>query len=160
LSTDELSNTSRFLSSGSSVVQSPALPWEVIERVIDLCSNDKTALRGVALTCIQLYPRSRFVLFTNVKLRSANQLMKFYDAVQAQPHLQPVVQSLSFPWGIVPSPQLLSILPGLHHVTFNKISSAIGQLPQSALHSGLRSLTIRDARFQSPAAFFRFLSAF
>ncbi|TBU37397.1 hypothetical protein BD309DRAFT_816366, partial [Dichomitus squalens] len=116
---DDLANSLRPSRLVSSIAQSPALPWEVIERAIDLCSGDKATLCAFALTCSQLHPRSLFVLFTNVDLRSLKQLVAFYHAVQAQSHLQPVVKSLSFPWGdLSESPfPLLSILPGLRNVT-------------------------------------------
>ncbi|TBU60033.1 hypothetical protein BD310DRAFT_357816 [Dichomitus squalens] len=162
---DDLANSLRPSRLVSSIAQSPALPWEVIERAIDLCSGDKATLCAFALTCSQLHPRSLFVLFTNVDLRSLKQLVAFYHAVQAQSHLQPVVKSLSFPWGdLSESPfPLLSILPGLRNVTFNSIYPVIRddiQLSQSTLLCGLQSLTIRDAVFRTQTAFLRFLSAF
>ncbi|TBU52828.1 hypothetical protein BD310DRAFT_831393, partial [Dichomitus squalens] len=120
---DDLANSLHLLLSVSSTPQSPALPWEVIERAVELCSGDKATLCALALTCSQLHPRSLFVLFTIADLRSTKQLMAFYDAVQSQPHLQPVVQSLSFAWDDFSPFPLLSILPALHRVTFNKISS-------------------------------------
>ncbi|TBU53781.1 hypothetical protein BD310DRAFT_937368 [Dichomitus squalens] len=76
-------------------------------------------LCAFALTCSQLHPRSRFVLLANVDLQSQEQLKKFYDAVQAQPHLQPLVRYLSVPWYKFSPFPLLSILPGLRHVAFN-----------------------------------------
>ncbi|TBU36686.1 hypothetical protein BD309DRAFT_877890 [Dichomitus squalens] len=154
----------------SSITQSaPALPWEVIETAIDLCSGDNATLCALALTCSQLHPRSLLVLFTNVDIHSQKQLKQLYDAVQAKPHLQPVVKSLSFSWDDVSPFPLLSILPGLRDVTFKRISSVIrddSQLPLSTppcgrqSFTGLRSLTIRDASFQTETIFLRFLSAF
>ncbi|TBU52188.1 hypothetical protein BD310DRAFT_832768, partial [Dichomitus squalens] len=167
-SMDDFANSWHPTPSVSPAAQSLALPWEVIERVVDLCSGDKVALRAFALTCSQLQPRSLFVLFSNVDIQSAKQLIQFYDAVQAQPHLQPVVRSLSLPWTEVSPFPLLSILPCLHHVTFNGLSFVIGidiQLPQSTLLcggqclSGLRSLIIHGARFQTRTAFLHFLLA-
>ncbi|TBU38298.1 hypothetical protein BD309DRAFT_815735, partial [Dichomitus squalens] len=163
---DEHKNLLHRAPSGSSTARSPALPWEVIERTIDHCSGDATMLCAFALTCSQLHPRSLFVLFKSVHLRSATQLMGFYDAVRAQPHLQPVVQSLSFPWDdFYPFP-LLSILPNLRHLTFNWILSVIWddiQLSQSCgmqSVAGLQTLTIRSARFGTRSAFLHFLSIF
>ncbi|TBU24728.1 hypothetical protein BD311DRAFT_729152 [Dichomitus squalens] len=165
-SSDEHKNLLHRAPSGSSTARSPALPWEVIERTIDHCSGDATMLCAFALTCRQLHPRSLFVLFKSVHLRSATQLMGFYDAVRAQPHLQPVVQSLSFPWDdFYPFP-LLSILPNLRHLTFNWILSVIWddiQLSQSCgmqSVAGLQTLTIRSARFGTRSAFLHFLSIF
>ncbi|TBU53506.1 hypothetical protein BD310DRAFT_829932, partial [Dichomitus squalens] len=153
------------------VPDSPALPWEVIEKVIDCFSSDKATLCAFALTCSQLHPRSLFVLFTNVDLRSMKQLEAFYHAVQAQSHLQPVVQSLSFPWvgeDISPFP-LLSILPGLRHVTLNGISPVDidDYLPSQStplcgwqFATSLLNLTIRSARFRTRTVFVHFLSVF
>ncbi|TBU51347.1 WD40 repeat-like protein [Dichomitus squalens] len=139
----------------SSITQSaPALPWEVIETAIDLCSGDNATLCALALTCSQLHPRSLLVLFTNVDIHSQKQLKQLYDAVQAKPHLQPVVKSLSFSWDDVSPFPLLSILPGLRDVTFKRISSVIRDDSQLPL------LTIRDASFQTETIFLRFLSAF
>ncbi|TBU51035.1 hypothetical protein BD310DRAFT_835533 [Dichomitus squalens] len=167
-STNDLTNSPRLSQSQPSTAQSPALPWEVIERVIELCSSDKATLCAFALTCSQLHPRSLYVLFTNVEIQSAKQLKTFYDTVQAQPRLQPLVRSLSFPCEDFSPFPLLSILPGLRHLTFDRISSAIGdtiQHSQSTLLgrqsvTSLRSLTIRCARFQTQATLLRFLSAF
>ncbi|TBU53842.1 hypothetical protein BD310DRAFT_829240 [Dichomitus squalens] len=153
----------------STACQSPALPWEVIERTIDHCFGDRASLRAFSLTCSQLRPRSLFVLFINVDIQSAKQLKAFYDAVQAQPHLQPVVKSLSFPWDEASPSLLLSILPGLRQITFNKISFVItdhDRLSQSPLPSGdqrvtsLRSLFIQNASFPLQSTFLHFLSAF
>ncbi|TBU36518.1 hypothetical protein BD309DRAFT_728749 [Dichomitus squalens] len=144
---------------------SPALPWEVIERAIDYCSDEKTTLCALALTCSQLHPRSRFFLFVNVDLQTQEQFKKFYDAVQAQPHLQTLVRSLSFPWaGFSPFP-LLSNLPGLRHVAFKGDTTVFwvsSQLlpPDLQLVYSVRSLTIRGVRFQTESAFLLFLSAF
>ncbi|TBU23028.1 hypothetical protein BD311DRAFT_596908, partial [Dichomitus squalens] len=155
--------------SASSTPQSPVLPWEVIERAIDLCAGDKATLCALALTCSHLHPRSLFVLFTNVDIQSQDQLMKFHDAVQAAPHLQSVVQSLSFPWDNFSPFSLLSILPGLRHVTFDGISSVntddrqlsqLTPLGGRQFAAGLRSLTIRRASFPMPIAFLNFISTF
>ncbi|TBU57929.1 hypothetical protein BD310DRAFT_820551, partial [Dichomitus squalens] len=157
------------LPSASSTPHSPMLPWEVIERAIDHCSGDKTTLCAFALTCSQLHPRSLFVLFTDVHLRSTEQLTAFYHAVRAQPRLQPVVQSLSFPWNDFSPFPLLSILPGLRHVAFDTISSVntdgrqISQLAQIGgrpFAASLRSLTIRGTSFPMQTAFLNFISAF
>ncbi|TBU51348.1 hypothetical protein BD310DRAFT_360258 [Dichomitus squalens] len=93
--------------------------------------------------------------------------MKFYEAVQAKPRLQPVVQSLSFPWDQFSPFSLLSILPGLRHVTFDSITrmedtqfSPPTPLCVRQFSGGLRSLTIRRAWFPMQTAFLNFLSAF
>ncbi|TBU22375.1 hypothetical protein BD311DRAFT_152313, partial [Dichomitus squalens] len=143
---------------------SPALPWEVIERAIDHCSGDKAALCALALTCSQLHPRSRFVLFTNVDIETQEQLKRFYDAVHAQPHLRPLVRSLSFLWDEFSPFPLLSILPGLHRVAFDgdtvfRVDSQLLQ-PDLQLVSSVRSLTIRGVRVHSESALLRFVSAF
>ncbi|TBU56211.1 hypothetical protein BD310DRAFT_634800 [Dichomitus squalens] len=166
---DNNANCLHLSSLVSSTLQFPVLPWEVIESVIDLCSGDKATLRAFALTCSQLHPRSLFILFTNVDIQSPNQLIHFYDAVQAQPHLRPIVQSLSFPWdGFSPFP-LLSILPGLRHVTFDRNSlvkiddtqlSHPTPLCGGQFATSLRSLTVRGAWFQTRTTFIRLLSAF
>ncbi|TBU26576.1 hypothetical protein BD311DRAFT_597453, partial [Dichomitus squalens] len=165
----DLANTLNPLPSGTeSIPQSPALPWEVIEKAIDLCSDDNTTLCAFALTCSQLHPRSLFVLYTKVDLRSTNQLIKFHDAVRAQPHLQPVVRSLSFPWEDFSSFPLLSILPCLRHITFDRMSPVFWNISLSEsilLHgrqsvTSLQSLTIRSALFHTESAFLNFISDF
>ncbi|TBU23015.1 hypothetical protein BD311DRAFT_108130 [Dichomitus squalens] len=159
----------RLLPLVSSTTQSPALPWEVIERAIDHCSGDKATLRAFALTCSQLHTRSLFVLFTDVDIRSEKQLTQFYDAVQAQPRLQLVVRSLSLPWSEDSPLPLLSMLPCLDHVAFNGLSPMLwvdDQLPPSTplcgrqCLPGLRSLAIQGVRFQTRTAFLHFLLAF
>ncbi|EJF58710.1 WD40 repeat-like protein [Dichomitus squalens LYAD-421 SS1] len=153
-STNDLTNSPRLSQSQPSTAQFPALPWEVIERVIELCSSDKATLCAFALTCSQLHPRSLYVLFSNVEIQSAKQLKTFYDAVQAQPRLQPLVRSLSFPCEDFSPFPLLSILPGLRHLTFDRMSSAIGDTIQ---HS---QSTLLGRQFQTQATLLRFLSAF
>ncbi|TBU21802.1 hypothetical protein BD311DRAFT_677486 [Dichomitus squalens] len=165
----DLANPMHPSQSVASTAQSPALPWEVIEKSIDHCFGDRAALCAFSLTCSQLRPRSLFVLFTNVDIQSAKQLKAFYDAVQAQPLLQPVVNSLSSPWDEASPSDLLSILPRLRHVTFTKISFMITDdihLPQSTLLCGdqratsLRTLFIQNASFPLQSTFLHFLSAF
>ncbi|TBU28033.1 hypothetical protein BD311DRAFT_865675 [Dichomitus squalens] len=109
----DLAGSPHALPSASSTTQSPVLPWEVIERTIDFCAGDKVTLCTFALTCSQLHPRSIFVLFTDVDIQSEKQLIRFYDAVCARSHLQPVVRFLSFPWEKFSPFPLLSIFPGL-----------------------------------------------
>ncbi|TBU37877.1 hypothetical protein BD309DRAFT_828946, partial [Dichomitus squalens] len=168
---DDLATSLHPSPSVSSPAQSPALPWEVIEKVIDCCSGDTTTLCAFALTCSQLHPRSLFVLFTNVDLRSMRQLMAFYHAVQAQPRLQPVVQTLSFPRveeEFSPFP-LLSILPGLHQLAFDTFFSLDidNELPSQStalcgwqFATSLRDLTIRSTGFRTRTVFLQFLSVF
>ncbi|TBU24679.1 hypothetical protein BD309DRAFT_829280, partial [Dichomitus squalens] len=152
-------------------MRSPALPWEVIEMAINHCSGDTATLRALALTCSQLRPCSTTVLFKHVDTQSHDQLSLFYHAVQARPHLQLVVRSLSFPLEIFSpfSLHLLSILPRLHHVAFTGRSLSSVRyiaLKQSTPISGmqfaisLRSLMIRNATLHSQTDFLDFLMNF
>ncbi|TBU36413.1 hypothetical protein BD309DRAFT_818750, partial [Dichomitus squalens] len=150
-------------------MQSPTLPVEVIENVIDCCSDDTTTLLAFALTCRDLHPRSILVLFTDVYLRRREQLFDFCDALKANPKLRPVVHSVSILWEVFAPFPLLSFLPALRHIALNSFSHDIHrnmQLRQSTLlcckrfGSGIRSLTIGSALFSTRTGFLQLLSAF
>ncbi|TBU38019.1 hypothetical protein BD309DRAFT_931434 [Dichomitus squalens] len=161
-------NSSRLPLLNPPTMRSLALPVEVIESVVDCCSEDTYTILAFTLTCRDLHPRSIRVLFTEVRLRNRDRLFALCDVLKARPERQPMVQSLSVMWERFAPFPLLSILPSLRHITFFRSGFRLGgvQCHQSTLlccrrfGGGLRSLTIRHARFTSCTAFLRFLSAF
>ena len=149
----------------------PALPWEVIERVIDQSSEHVLSLRNFALTCHQLYPRSIFALFYNAKLESRKQIFAFCDVLQAKHELRPIVDTLSIHVEEFAPFPLLSLLPSLRSLTLYA-SEETDEYPgvisthESILHccrqhgQGIRSLTFRGVWFTGCTSFIRFISAF
>ena len=155
--------------SASTIVPSgPALPWEVIERVVDHSSGHPTTLRSFVLTCHQLRPRSSVVLFSNILIKRRQQLFAFCDVLRARPELQLVVRSLTIsPEAFSPFP-LLSISPNLHSITFDGkiVESLLVKVHESTfqccrkLGRGIQSLTLRGVQFRHYTAFIRFISMF
>lgn len=100
-------------------MKSPRLPWEVIERVVDLFCDDFRTLHSFSLTCRELRPRSRCVMFSRVDLRSRDRIFAFIDFLQDKPYLIPFVRSvIVHPLDFAPFP-LLHILSRLTHIGFS-----------------------------------------
>ncbi|KAM5536732.1 hypothetical protein V8D89_009659, partial [Ganoderma adspersum] len=91
----------------------PRLPWEVIERAIDQSRGSVETLRSLALTCHQLLPRTRIVLFSRVQFNDRDHVFAFVDFLQENSHLMPFIRSIAvWPSDLAPFP-LLYILPNL-----------------------------------------------
>ncbi|TBU36651.1 hypothetical protein BD309DRAFT_877989 [Dichomitus squalens] len=162
-------NSSRPSPSNPPTMQYLALPVEVIESVIDCCSDDTDTILALALTCRDLHPRSILVLFTDVRPQSRDRLIDLCDVLKAKPERQPFVQSLSIRWKDFAPYPLLSILPSLRHITFDTFElfkeRPILCHPSTLLccrrfGCGIRSLTITYAQFSTCTAFLQFLAAF
>ncbi|TBU37570.1 hypothetical protein BD309DRAFT_876162 [Dichomitus squalens] len=162
---NRLPNSSRPSPSNPPTMQYLALPVEVIEGVIDRCSDHTKTLLAFALTCRDLHPRSILVLFTEVRPQSRDRLFDLCDVLKAKPERQPIVQSLSIDWDDFAPYPLLSILPALCHITFSGYHESIVCHPSTVLccrrfGCGIRSLTIKNAGFSTCTAFLHFLAAF
>lgn len=103
-----------------STLPSPALPWEVIEMVIGHSANSVVTLYSLTLTCRNLRPYSTILLFCRVELQNRVQLFDLCMVLQAKPHLQPCVQSVSIPIDEFSPHPLLSILPNLSEIKFEE----------------------------------------
>ena len=96
-------------------MKSPRLPWEVIERVIDLSGSRMQTLCSLALTCSQLRPRSRLVMFGRVQLKSSDRVIAFIAFLLANPQLKSLVHTIN----VTPAafgPSLLYMLPNLSSI--------------------------------------------
>ncbi|TBU56945.1 hypothetical protein BD310DRAFT_1022090 [Dichomitus squalens] len=158
-------NSSRPSPSNPPTMQSLALPVEVIESVIDCCSDDTDTILAFALTCRDLHPRSILVLLTDVRPRSRDRLFDLCDVLKAKPERQPIVQSLSIVWDEFAPYPLLSILPALRHIELWSYDSPIRCHPSTVLccrrfGCGIRSLTLQWVEFSTCTAFLQFLAAF
>ncbi|TBU26554.1 hypothetical protein BD311DRAFT_779581 [Dichomitus squalens] len=159
---NDLPNSTHPSPSNPPTMQSLALPVEVIEGVIDCCSDDTNTILAFALTCRDLHPRSILVLFTEIRHRSRDRLFDLCDVLKAKPERQPIVQSLSIDWKEFAPYPLLSILPALRHIMFE---GPMECHPSTVLccrrfGCGIRSLTIKTAGFSTCTAFLQFLAAF
>lgn len=93
-------------------MDSPRLSWELIEQVIDLSGRRPNTLCSLSLTCRQLRPRSRLVMFSRVQLESSDHVFAFVAFLLANPELRPFVHTVI----VTPAafgPSLLYILPNL-----------------------------------------------
>lgn len=94
------------------------LPWEVLERVIDHSRGRPNVLCNISLTCRQLRPRTRVVMFAQVRFKNRDHLFAFVDFLHDNPHLKPVVRLIVVrPNDLAPFP-LLYILPSLSEIEF------------------------------------------
>ena len=110
-------------------MQSPLLPWEVIERVIGHSGDHPETLHSFSLTCRQLRPRALCFMVADAKFKTRDQIFDFCDFLQAKPHLKPLVRSIAVdPVHFAPFP-LLHILPNLSAISF------ISQLHNEGDHS-------------------------
>ena len=98
------------------IMNSPRLPLEVIEQVIDGSADHPKTLQHLALTCCRLRPRARLVMFARVRFKNHDQICEFVDFLQDNPHLKLVVRSITMPPIAFPGPSLLSILPNLSSI--------------------------------------------
>ena len=140
-----------------------ALPWEVIERVIDHSASHTRTLRSFALTCSQLNPRSTFTLYRHLEFKKRDQIFDVCDVLRAKPHLQQCVQSISVNIDEFSPHPLLCMLPHLSEIkiyeSWFKVSSHGSFLPSPILRSchqfgqHIQSLFLRWITF-------RFLSDF
>ena len=99
-------------------MQSPLLPWEVIERVIGLSGDDFKTLHNFSLTCRDLRPRALCLLVADVHFEDRDQIFDFCDFLQANPHLKSFVCSITVKPGDFSPVPLLRILPNLSKLTF------------------------------------------
>ena len=116
-----------------------ALPWEVIERVIDHSADDNETLRSFALTCRDLHPRSINTLYRHLKFERRDQIFDLCDVLRAKPHLQLCVESVSVLIDEFPPHPLLRMLPHLSEIEINeswdKVLSHGSFLPSPILRS-------------------------
>ena len=165
---------------------STTLPVEVVERIIDLSSNDPRTLSTFSLSCHTFLPRSRRHLFVSIRIRSFEQIRSASAFLDKRPWLPPLVRQVkisacspgpsSAPAAlltVVPLP-LLTRLPNLCHWTmaqewyiskgdtlagvlsFNR--QALTGFQQYTAH--IHTLTVRGLQFSSCADMGRFLLAF
>ena len=96
-------------------MDTPRLPWEVIERVIDISCGRPNTLCSLALTCRQLRPRSHVVMFGRIQLESSDHVFDFVAFLQANSQLKTLVRTIV----VTPAafgPSLLYILPNLSSI--------------------------------------------
>ena len=170
---EALSSPASATPADSTVLISPLLPWEVIERVIDHSAECTTTLCSFALSCHQLHPRSSFLLFSDVHLTSRNRLFTFCDVLQARPDFRPLVRSLTIPPREFSPFPLLAILHNLQSITFDGQANNLFD-PRSKfvlmhkstlqccrkLGQGVRSLTLTGLQFRDCTAVIRLITAF
>ena len=98
--------------------RSPALPWEMIESVIDHSAKNTRTLYSFTLTCHDLHPRSTMLLLAHVTIKNRNQGFDLCDVLRAKPHLQPHVRSVTIPAHEFSPHPLLRMLPNLSEIQF------------------------------------------
>ncbi|RPD68405.1 hypothetical protein L226DRAFT_447118, partial [Lentinus tigrinus ALCF2SS1-7] len=74
---------------------SPRVPLEVAENIIDQLSDDVRTLRSCALTCRGWLPRSRYQLMSSIGIHSADDPASMYNYFRAHPRLTDAVRSVT-----------------------------------------------------------------
>ena len=159
-----------------------ALPWEILERVIEHSSDDLDLLRSFSLTCRQLRPRSfTLILAQYVFLNSRDKAFDFVDFLLEHPKLQPLIHSIIIspadfrPFPLVNMlPRLSTLLftpPGYQKYKFHIGPNDRGDLPYSEIHHAtincyhlfgrrIHTLSLDHLSFQTSSDLFRLLLAF
>ena len=138
-----------------------ALPWEVIERVIDHSADSTKTLYSFALTCRDLRPHSTVLLLRCIKPKTRDQLFTICAMLKTNPHLQPCVRSASIPVHEFSPHPLLRILPNLSEIEFTDIPDkerALAFHPSilkccRPLGQHIRTLSLRNLLFFSLSGF-------
>ena len=105
-------------SSSPAMSPSPSLPWDVIERVVDLSAKNTQALKNLTLTCRDLRPRSTFLLLACVTLKTRNQLLNLFTLLQTKARIQPFVRLVSILTHEFSPYALPCVLPILSEIDF------------------------------------------
>ena len=136
--TPPLSRPRRRPSMDSPRYPSPRVPWEVIEQVIDRSRDRPKTLQSLVLTCRQLLPHTRLIIFDRVRFNSRAHVFAFVDFLRENPHLMPVVRSIIiWPPDLAPFP-LLSILPSLSEIEFTRTQlNQLDVLPELGLRQSI-----------------------
>ena len=147
-----------------------ALPWEVIERVIDHSSGHTGTLYNFALTCRDLHPRSINALYRHLRFKNRDQIFDLCDVLRAKPHLQRCVESISVPLNEFSPHPLLRMLPHLSEITIDrsgyKRRRHVSFLPSPFLLSchqfgqHIQSLSLNNIKFRSLSDFAAILLSF
>ncbi len=157
------------------------LPIEVSEAVIDQASDDNESLCNLALTCVSFLPRSRYHLFSSIRIWDVEQMKSSRDFLDAHPWLLPLIHKVTISAEESvdhdkPNPHLLDIvpvhlltrLPNLRVWTMGPSSAGEGwlSLHRSALSvyrrysSHIQSLELSDISFHRFSDFTGLVSAF
>ena len=155
------------------IMQSPLLPWEVIEKVIDHSRDNPNSLRSFSLTCRELLPRSRCLMLAGgVHLKSRDHAFALVDFLQANPHLKSFISSIIVQPADLPPFPLLHILSDLSEITFTARWPNTGTaVPSGSLHpstltcfrrfgSRIQTLCLSHITFSTSLAFVQLLLAF
>ena len=149
---------------------SPALPWEVIERIIGHSWHDYPTIRNFSLTCRELRPRSLCLLVAEAVLHSRDKIFNFCDFLRAKPYLKPLVRSILVdPNNFAPVP-LLRLLPNLSEIRFtfdndngDFIHTVLNQSVLTScrlLSTRIQTLSLAYLSFAASLQFLQILSAF
>ena len=124
-----------------------ALPWEILERVIEHSSDDLDLLRSFSLTCRQLRPRSfTLILAQYVFLNSRDQASDFSDFLLKHPKIQPLIHSIIIsPADFRPFP-LVNMLPRLSTLLFTSPGYREYDDPEDRPYSEIHHTTINCYR--------------
>ena len=149
-----------------------ALPWEVIERVIDHSVDDTETLYSLALTCRDLNPRSTIILYRHLDLYKRDEIFALCDTLRAKPHLQPCVQSLRAALDNFSPAPLLRMLSNLSMIEFHGpwyqdhephpgfVLHPSVLLSCKVLGKHIRTLSLEQTTFRSLSDFSAFLLSF
>ncbi|KAI0332589.1 hypothetical protein GY45DRAFT_1320789 [Cubamyces sp. BRFM 1775] len=156
------------------------LPPELCDQAIDYLWDDIESLRACSLTCKAWLPSSRFHLFRNVRLRHAEDVVRFRALLASAPGIAPCVRKLSLSadyGGATPegSPQeddawvngAAALLPLLSHITTLGLARvrwhALNEETRAAfagVFKNVRQLFLFEVSFEASRDVVAFLSGF
>ncbi len=159
----------------------PQMPWEVIERVIDILHWNVPALRQIAVACRSLLPRSRYHLFHAIRFQPTQEdAYSLCDFLDANLSLAALVEAATVYFPESPRPAkavrvievfplgLLKRLPSLRHWKLSTGATKSPETPRSFhpttlafLRTTIRleTLEIKDFTFTSNTELSRLLTS-
>lgn len=157
------------------------MPMEMQESVIDQSADDILTLRHCALTCRDWLPRSRFHLFSAVRISTQQDIYSICDFLDAHPEHRTSVRSITMAPSVAEKRpaclvgtfpiSLISRLPQLHRWALRndpseggsnqiKLSYHATTLRQLRTSSPIVDLSLKGSRFVSCYEFLRFITSF
>ena len=93
-----------------------ALPWEVIERVVEQSWDYRDILHSFSLVCRQLHPLSSALFWAHIDVKSRDHCLKLCERIRGAPHIGLLVRSITVS-ALHLTPSLLYVFPKLSNVT-------------------------------------------
>ena len=93
-----------------------ALPWEVIEQVVEQLWDRRDTLHNFSLVCRQLHPLSSALFWAHIDVKSRDHCLQLCETIRGAPHIGTLVRSITVS-ALHLTPSLLYVFPNLSNVT-------------------------------------------